>query len=222
LENVRRDLIITIDGPSGAGKSTVARMLADRLGYAYLDTGAMYRGVACAYMLKGGEGEMSLFLKNLVLTFEFGKQTKVFLDDKEISEEIRDPKVSLTASRLSQNRLVREYLTTKQREAGAPGGIVMEGRDTGSVVFPGAGIKFYLDADPVERGRRRFLELAAKGEDSNLDTVIVEMTKRDRDDSEREIAPLIVPEGAVRIDTTGMNVQEVVEKLETHILASGV
>lgn len=232
-----KKLIVTIDGPSGAGKSTVAKMIARSLGYKYIDTGAMYRGAAYAYRFCGvrrstcpasqceagafGDSELEKFLKSLSIRFEFGGTAKVFLDGEDISEKIRSPEISLLASRLSQNRKVREYLTGKQREIGNAGGVVLEGRDTGSVVFPHAQMKFYLDADHDERAKRRYLELDSKGIKSELPVVKEEMLKRDRDDSEREIAPLIIPENAVYIDTTGLNVKEVVDTISKFVLESG-
>jgi cytidylate kinase len=230
---MKKGLIITIDGPSGAGKSTVAKILARSLGYAYIDTGAMYRGIAYAYKAHGSwlmahgenpsndgdkaQSSMEDFLYGLPIRFEFGETARVFLDDIDISEEIRAPEISLLASNLSQKKEVRMYLTKKQRETGEKGGIVMEGRDTGSVVFPDADIKFYLDANPDERVKRRHLELSAKGVDSEISSVKEEMSKRDKDDSEREIAPLIVPNGAVIIDTTGVDAKGAADMLINHI-----
>ena len=227
---MRKRLTITIDGPSGAGKSTVAKMLARSLGYTYIDTGAMYRGIAYAYQAESGErraesvsplNDMETFLKNLSVRFEFGETARVFLDDKDISEDIRTPEISLLASNLSQKKEVRGYLTKKQREIGEKGGIVMEGRDTGSVVFPDADIKFYLDANPDERAKRRHIELSASGIDAEISRVKEEMSKRDRDDSEREIAPLTIPQGAVVIDTTGVDAKGVVDALLKHINSLG-
>ena len=203
-------LIVTIDGPSGAGKSTVAKMLARALKYAYLDTGAMYRGVAYAYMKEGEPEDINRFLKNLVIDFTFGAETKVFLDGEDVSGHIRDPEVSLRASSFSQNRVVREYLTEKQRDIGRKGGIVLEGRDTGSIVFPDAEIKFYIDANPEERAKRRHLELSSKGMDAELATVEKEMIARDKNDSERALAPLVIPKDAIPVDTTGIDAQQVV------------
>jgi len=219
-------LIITIDGPSGAGKSTVAKMLASALNYKYIDTGAMYRGVAYAYMKQHGakskenkawssDNEKSLkgFLKKLSLRFEFSKDAKVYLDGEDISNYIRDQKVSMLASYLSQKRSVREYLTNMQKEIGRGGGVVLEGRDTGSVVFPDAHIKFYLDAKLEERAKRRYLELSSKGVNSELLRVKEEIFKRDKVDSERDISPLVMPEDAIYIDTTEIDAVSVVEKL---------
>lgn len=219
-------LIITIDGPSGAGKSTVAKMLASALNYKYIDTGAMYRGVAYAYMKQHGakskenkawssDNEKSLkgFLKKLSLRFEFSKDAKVYLDGEDISNYIRDQKVSMLASYLSQKRSVREYFTNMQKEIGRGGGVVLEGRDTGSVVFPDAHIKFYLDAKLEERAKRRYLELSSKGVNSELLRVKEEIFKRDKVDSERDISPLVMPEDAIYIDTTEIDAVSVVEKL---------
>jgi len=219
---MKKGLIITIDGPSGAGKSTVAKMLARSLGYTYIDTGAMYRGIAYAYGEQGvGSANplnnMEVFLENLSMRFEFGDTARVFLNDTDISESIRTPEISILASNLSQKKEVRGYLTKKQREIGEKGGIVMEGRDTGSVVFPDADIKFYLDANPDERAKRRHIELSVKGIDAEISRVKEEMSKRDRDDSERDIAPLTIPQGSVVIDTTGIDAKGVADALLKHI-----
>ncbi len=208
-------MIITIDGPGGAGKSTVARRLAESLGYRYLDTGAMYRGVAFAYRL--ADSEIDAFLAGLKITFSFEKGARVFLDGDDISDRIRTPELSLLASSLSQDRRVRSYLTAMQREEGRDGGIVAEGRDTGSVVFPHADLKVYLDADIRERARRRFAELASKESGEDFGKVREEMEKRDLEDSRRKLAPLTKPDGALYVDTTGKTVEEVIELLTEHV-----
>ncbi len=207
---------MTIDGPGGAGKSTVARRLADSLDYRYLDTGAMYRGIAYAYETEEAR-DLAQFLSGLHLSFVFDKVTRVFLDGEDISDRIRTPEISLLASALSQDGLVRNYLTEKQREIGRIGDIVVEGRDTGSVVFPEAEVKFYLDADITERARRRFLEMTERGSDPDLERVREEIEKRDRDDSLRSLAPLTKPGGAIVIDTTGKTIDEVVSIMEQHV-----
>ena len=214
---MKKDLIVTIDGPSGAGKSTVARMLAGALGYTYIDTGAMYRGVALAYVKAGEPRDVARFVSTISLEFQFTKGTKVTLEGKDITVDIRTPEISLLASKLSQIKEVREYLWRIQREMAKKGGIVLEGRDTGSVVFPDAHIKFFLDAKPEERAKRRHMELSAKGPAPEFAVVLAEMVERDRSDSQRDLAPLIVPEGAVRIDTTGMNALEVVDLMVRRI-----
>lgn len=222
---MKKGLIITIDGPSGAGKSTIARLLAEKLGYIYIDTGAMYRGIACAAgrynILRPEDPGLDEFLNNLRIDFNFRDKTEVFLEGEDIGGDIRMPEISMLASRLSQNRKVREFLTEKQREIGGNGGVVIEGRDTGSVVFPHADIKFYLDAAGSERARRRFLELSEKGMTAQLSAVQKEMEARDRDDSQREIAPLTIPEGAVCIDTTNLDIDGVLEKILGYIKQRG-
>jgi cytidylate kinase len=226
----RKDLIITIDGPSGAGKSTIAKMLAQKLGYSFIDTGAMYRGVAYAYKTKIGalllEGAtiapvIEDLLKDLHIRFEFKNETKVFLDDINISRAIRDPEISLLASALSQQKSVREYLYKVQREIGKNGGVVLEGRDTGSVVFPSAQIKIYLDAHTEERAKRRHLELTTKGNAEVLGKVKEEMVLRDKNDSERDIAPLVMPENAKYIDTTGIGIAGVMSIILKHVATAG-
>ncbi|HOL06009.1 MAG TPA: (d)CMP kinase [Syntrophorhabdaceae bacterium] len=218
---MKKGLIITIDGPSGAGKSTIARLMAKRLGYMYIDTGAMYRGVACAaarHNITGiDEGALEMFLGGLDLVFDFRDRTVVILDGEDISEDIRMPEISMLASRLSQNKKVRDFLTKKQREIGKDGGVILEGRDTGSVVFPDADIKFYLDAKHHERAKRRFLELSEKGVASDMERVKEEMEIRDREDSKRDIAPLTIPQGAIYIDTTGLDIDGVLEKIMGYI-----
>jgi cytidylate kinase len=224
---MKKNLIITIDGPSGAGKSTIARMVAHTLGYQYIDTGAMYRGAAYAFKTlcaeQNAQGDytgMEQFLKDLHMKFDFGDKARVFLDGEDISEKIRDPEISLLASKLSQERSVREYLTVQQRQIGKNGGVVLEGRDTGSVVFPEAHLKFYLDADEDERAKRRHIELSLKGIESGESVVKEEMQKRDRDDSEREIAPLVIPEHALYIDTSKLDAQGVADKVLNVIYGS--
>ena len=208
-------------------------MIAHTLHYTYIDTGAMYRGVAFAYMRKDSEergrrsevsevqtqklDKLEELLNSLNLRFEFGEETKVFLDGGDISKEIREPAISLLASKLSQNNVVREYLYAMQRAQGQNGGIVLEGRDTGSVVFPNAHVKFYLDANPEERAKRRHTELSSKGTSVDIASVKEDMVKRDKNDSERDLAPLVIPEGAIYVDTSGLDVEGVVKVLFEHI-----
>jgi len=236
-DTIPRNLIITIDGPSGAGKSTVAKMIARKLRYTYIDTGAMYRGVAYAFLKKqsavsseqkaDSQPQMQelealrKLLDNLHLRFEFGEETRVYMDGEDISKEIREPAISMLASKLSQNRIVREYLYEMQRDQGKAGGIVLEGRDTGSVVFPNAHVKFYLDANPEERANRRHAELFSKGTTVDMRSVKEDMERRDKNDTERDIAPLIVPEGALYVDTSGLDAEGVVKVLYEHIFALG-
>ena len=232
-DTIPRNLIITIDGPSGAGKSTVAKMIARKLGYTYIDTGAMYRGVACAFLknqnmfnvqsstFEEKPEKIAEFLKSLSLKFEFGEETRVYLDGEDISKEIREPAISMLASKLSQNKMVREHLYTMQRAQGEAGGIVLEGRDTGSVVFPNAHVKFYLDANSEERAKRRHAELSSKGTVVDITSVKGDMERRDKNDTERDLAPLVVPEGALYVDTSDLDVKGVVRVLFDHISALG-
>jgi len=189
------------------------------VGYGYVDTGAMYRAVAYAHACAAPQ-DLGHFLREIRLAFSFDGATKVLLDGEDISERIRTPEMSLLASSLSQDGRVRAYLTELQREIGKKGGIVVEGRDMGSVVFPEADVKFYLDADVRERARRRYLELAAKDACVDQKSVREEMEKRDRDDSERALAPLVCPQGAIRVDTTGKSIEEVVEILKRRALSA--
>lgn len=186
------------------------------MGYRYLDTGAMYRGIAYAYTVNP-PGDMETFLGKVPLRFSFDSTTRVFFEGADISDRIRTPEIALLASSLSQDRRVRVYLTGAQREMGKDGGVVVEGRDTGSVVFPDADVKFYLDADINERAKRRHLEQAVRAEGDDFQKVKEQMERRDRDDSERDIAPLVRPEGAVYVDTTGKGIDEVVEIIRRHV-----
>jgi cytidylate kinase len=159
---------IALDGPAGSGKSTTARLVAQKLGFIFLDTGAMYRAVALKVKEKalvlGDESKLSALVSSLHITFvEKGKETAVLCNGEDVTKDIRSPEMSRLASDVSRKEVVREALVRKQREMATGGGVVLEGRDIGTVVFPDAEIKFYLDANSEERGRRRFKELAEKG-----------------------------------------------------------
>lgn len=214
---VQKDKIITIDGPSGAGKSTIARLLATTSGYTYIDSGAIYRGIAYAFTTRKNQEAIEEVLEDLPLSFEFGENTRVVLAGRDISEEIRRPEISLVASSLSQIASVRNYANAVQRKLAKKGNVVLEGRDTGSVVFPDADIKFYLDARPDERAGRRYNELASKGSGAELATVKEEMEKRDRNDTRRALAPLVIPAGAIVVDTTDTDAQGVLQIILAHI-----
>jgi len=220
--NFRR-LIIAIDGPSGAGKSTVAKALAKRLGYQYIDTGAMYRALAWKVKRVSVDIEDEPALTELASSLHFtflteGERVRFFCDHEEITEAIRSPEISLLASEISRRKGVREALVEKQREMGKEGGMVFEGRDIGTVVFPKADIKFYLHADTVERGRRRFKELLEKGMEVDFEETLKEVIERDRNDMNREISPLKKAEDAIEIDSTRLSVEEVVEEMYRLIL----
>jgi cytidylate kinase len=207
-------LVIAIDGPSGAGKSTVAHQLAERLGYLQIDTGAMYRAVA--YLMHQGcidpedLAAVECFCSDVDIRLDRtdGYQ-RVFANGQEVTGQIRTPEMSLMTSRISALRPVREAMMQAQRRMGAQGGVVLEGRDIGTVVFPDADVKFFLSASAEERGKRRFMELAAKGEQVTLDSTIEAVMQRDQQDSQRDLAPLKMAEDAIEIDSSGKSVDEV-------------
>ena len=210
----RREIVITIDGPAGAGKSTVAAALAGRLGYRLIDTGALYRGLAWAAREASVPIEDGPALRHLLDRTDVRLETgRVLVNGRDVTAEIRSPAVSQLTSRLTMLAPVRDKMTPIQRSLAAPGGAVLEGRDTGSVVWPEAEVKFYLDADLDTRARRRRAELAARGLGVDLETVRADIAQRDRQDAERALAPLMKPEGAVVVDTTGQGIAEVVDTL---------
>lgn len=208
------ELIIAIDGPSGAGKSTLSKLLAQQLNYVHLDTGAMYRCVAFAAMEQGIDPEDQERLGTLAqqLKIEFvhtPSGDRVLLDGTDVSTAIRTPEVSLLTSRVSAAPQVRDALVALQRRLGEAGGVVLEGRDIGTVVFPQAQVKFFLSATAAARGQRRYAELVAKGVAVSLSQTISEVVARDLADSEREHAPLLQADDAVVIDSTNLNIDEV-------------
>jgi cytidylate kinase len=210
----RRDIVITIDGPAGAGKSTVAAALARRLGFTLIDTGALYRGLAWAVQEAGVAPEDGPALRALLDRTDVRLEgSRVLVNRRDITAEIRTPAISELTSRLTMLAPVRDKMTPIQRTLAAAGGAVLEGRDTGSVVWPAAEVKFYLDADLDTRARRRRDDLVKRGLDGDLETVREDVARRDRQDMERALAPLVKPEGALVVDTTGRGVAEVVEML---------
>lgn len=210
--------VVTVDGPAGSGKSTVSRLLARELAYVYLDTGALYRAVALKVTRAGVDvsdrtGIAALCGETDVALVEREGATRIFLDGRDVTELIRSPEISMLASTVSAVPEVRQRLLAVQREAALFGGIVAEGRDMGTVVFPGADVKFFLTAGPEERGRRRWLELRQRGHEVSLEDVIRDVVRRDRQDSEREIAPLRPAADGVLVDSTGKTVGEVVSEM---------
>lgn len=212
-------VIVTIDGPAGAGKSTVARALAKRIGFAYLDTGAMYRALTLKAMRLGADlnDEQQLVAiareTNIELVPSAGG-LKVYLDGREVTEEIRSLEVTSNTSFIANKAGVREIAVGWQRVFGSRQNTVVEGRDVGSVVFPKAKFKFYLDATPAERARRRADELRQKGVSFNDAQLLEEMQKRDHKDMTRDVSPLVKPSGAIVLETTGMGVDGVADALE--------
>jgi cytidylate kinase len=227
---VTRPLIVAIDGPAGAGKSTVSRRLAAMLGFAMVDTGAIYRAVALAATRLGvsldDDARLALLLPTVEIAFAPaatpGGGQRVLLGGEDVSVEIRTPPMSLGASKVSARPVVRAGLLELQRRlALAPGnaGAVLEGRDIGTVVFPDADAKFFLTATPEERARRRHAELRAKGDPQTLEEVLSDQLRRDRDDSERAVAPLRPAADAVVVDTSGVPLEGVVERLAREVAA---
>lgn len=207
--------IVTIDGPSGGGKSTVSQMLATRLGYTYLDTGAMYRAVGIKIVKSGVDENNEETLNRLLADIDLrlttdASGTKVYIDGNNVSEAIRTAEMGMVASRVSAIPAVRRTLTALQQKMGAQGSIVAEGRDMGTVVFPKAAHKFYLDASPEERAKRRHLQLLEKGEISDYQELLQQIIKRDRDDSSRSLAPLKPADDAIIIDSSTMDAEAVV------------
>jgi cytidylate kinase len=209
-----RKLIIAIDGPSGSGKSTLARRVAQMLTYIYVDTGAMYRALALK-ALRGSisfsdeENLIALARKTRIDLRAENSAQQVILDDEDVTSAIRSPEVSQSASRIAVVAGVRHVLVTEQRRAGHHGGVVMEGRDIGSVVFPDAELKIFLVASPEVRAERRWLEHRQKGEAIDLDRTLDEIHERDLRDSERASSPLVRAPDAVVVDSTAMEPEEV-------------
>ena len=209
-------LIIAIDGPSGAGKSTLSKALSTQLGYTNIDTGAMYRAVALLATRNqiplDDAPALSQLCRNMQLEFQRnGDAEKVLVDGEDISGAIRMPEVSLLTSKVAACPAVREELLRMQQQLGSGGGVVLEGRDIGTVVFPQAEIKFFLSASAEERGRRRFEELQARGMNVDLAQTIEEVRARDAADSSREHAPLCRAEDAIDIDSTVLNIDQVLD-----------
>ncbi|MCD6527329.1 MAG: (d)CMP kinase [Desulfuromonas sp.] len=213
-----KKLIIAIDGPSGAGKSTLSRLLSNRLNYINIDTGAMYRTVALAASRVGIASDDGSGLKRLCAKIEIhfernGQFETVWLNGENVSELIRTPEMSMLTSAIAACPEVRDSMVDLQRQMGENGGVVLEGRDIGSVVFPDAEVKFYLEASVQARGRRRYDELILKGLDVDLAQTIKEVQTRDEADSEREHAPLVCADDAIVIDSTRLTIEQVLERM---------
>jgi cytidylate kinase len=209
-------IIITLDGPAGSGKSTVARELARALGYAYLDTGAMYRAVTLAVLRKKidctNASRVIETLPDLTIDIRYdGGIQKTLLNGEDVSEAIRTPDVSRNVSAIAAIPEVRQHLVAQQQRMGRDGGYVVDGRDAGTVIFPNAAMKFFLTASVKERARRRQLELAAQQTSLTLEQMIDEIERRDRLDSSRDVSPLRKAPDAIEIDNTSLTVNDQVE-----------
>ncbi|MCL5035414.1 MAG: (d)CMP kinase [Bacteroidetes bacterium] len=210
-----KKILIAIDGPAGSGKSTTARLVARRLGYVYVDTGAMYRAMTYKVLTSGAnpadEAAVVKLSRDTRISLVDGGELKVMLDGQDVTEAIRSEEVTKSVSLVSSYNEVRVLMVEKQRQIGAAGGCVVDGRDIGTVVFPHADLKFYMVADIAERARRRQVELSGTGVDLPVEQVVQELKERDFKDSTRETSPLKKADDAIEIDTTNLTIDEQVE-----------
>jgi cytidylate kinase len=218
----KKSLTITLDGPAASGKSTMGQRIAKTLNFIYLDTGVMYRAVTLAALNKNVDINDELMVTEVAETMDLeiqppsiddGRSNDILLAGEDVTWTIRLPDVEAHVSQVSAYKGVRTAMTKKQREIGAKGGVVMVGRDIGTVVLPDAEIKLYLDASVEERAKRRHLELVERGKDSDFDFVLEDLKRRDKIDSSREIAPLKPAEDAIIIDSDNLNIEQVFEHM---------
>ncbi|MDD3626576.1 MAG: (d)CMP kinase [bacterium] len=220
MEKEKAKMIIAIDGPAGAGKSTIARMVAKRLNILYIDTGAMYRAVTYLAIEKkfSFQNEMDKITKmageSEILLKEADGKYLVFINGKNVTEEIRTPEVTKNISYIASNPDIREIMVKMQQKLGEKGGVILEGRDIQTVVFPNADYKIYLDASPEERADRRLKDFEKKGNKNvSFNDVLKSINERDHSDKNREAGPLKMAEDAIYLDTTKLSIEEVVEKI---------
>lgn len=224
----RNGLIVAIDGPAGSGKSTVTHLLARRLSYVHIDTGALYRAIALKAIenhldLDDGKAigklaEKSKLEFKWIISSDGVERCQVFIDKTNASAKIRNPEVSMAASKISAYAQVRDALLGLQRKLGEKGGVVLEGRDIGTVIFPNAHIKFFLTASLEMRSRRRQIELEEKGNYLDFEEIKKQVLTRDKQDSERKASPLKKADDAIEVDTTKLTIEQVVDKLELEVL----
>ena len=212
-----KKIVVAIDGPAGAGKSTIAKLAAEKLGYAYIDTGAMYRSVAWKFLQTGKEFDeayISELANTMIIEFKpEAKVNRVFVDGTEVTEAIRTPEVTAIVSRVAAIGAVREAMVEQQRRMGEIGGVLMDGRDIGTVVFPHAQLKIFLTASVEERASRRYKEMVEKGQQVELAQLQEDIAARDKQDSERAISPLRQAEDALLLDTSDMSIAQVTDKI---------
>ena len=212
-----KKIVVAIDGPAGAGKSTIAKLAAEKLGYAYIDSGAMYRSVAWKFLQTGKEFDeayISELANTMIIEFKpEAKVNRVFVDGTEVTEAIRTPEVTAIVSRVAAIGAVREAMVEQQRRMGEIGGVLMDGRDIGTVVFPHAQLKIFLTASVEERARRRYKEMVEKGQQVELAQLQEDIAARDKQDSERAISPLRQAEDALLLDTSDMSIAQVTDKI---------
>ena len=214
-------MIVTLDGPAGAGKSTAARAVAKRIGWHYLDTGAMYRAVAWAALERGidlaASGQVADLARAIAITFDSGR---VLVDGRDVSEAIRTKRITDATRHVADAPAVREVMTSLQRRAAENADVITEGRDQGTVVFPNATLKIFLTASPAERARRRCEEERARGREVAIEEVLAAQNRRDQADASREVGPLVPAADAIRVITDGLSHEEVVRRLVTLIRAA--
>lgn len=215
---MKAKLIIAIDGPAGAGKSTIAKLLAKKLNYIYIDSGAMYRALTWKAMrLKialDDAQELVILAKNTKFYFrQQKKKIQLFMDGKPVTRKIRSPQVTKNISHIADNAQIRVIMVELQRQAGQDGGVIMEGRDIGTKVFPKADFKFFLDASVRERARRRYEEFKAQGKEIIFSDIFKDIKTRDRKDKKRKVSPLIKAPDAINIDSSDLEPPEVVDKI---------